>query len=91
MADKVAVMGTYGADIQSAMAVQIKAEMAARDWRQSDLSKATGIVSSTLHRYLSGARDIPLPVFAEIAQALGLSMIELAARAQRRLDGENVQ
>lgn len=84
-------MGTYGNDIQSAMAVQIKAEMAARDWKQSDLANASGIPTSTLHRYLSGARDIPLPVFAEIAQALGMSMIELATRAQRRLDGENIQ
>jgi transcriptional regulator with XRE-family HTH domain len=84
-------MGTYGTDIQSAMAVQIKAEMAARDWKQSDLANASGIPTSTLHRYLSGARDIPLPAFAEIANALGMSMLELAARAQRRLDGENVQ
>lgn len=84
-------MGNYGDDIQAAIATQIKAEMAARDWRQSDLSRATGIVSSTLYRYLSGQRDIPLPAFAEIAGALGLSMVELAARAQRRLDGENVQ
>jgi transcriptional regulator with XRE-family HTH domain len=84
-------MGNYGTEIQAAMAVQIKAEMAARDWKQSDLARATGIVSSTLYRYLSGARDIPLPVFAEIAQALGLSVIELAGRAQRRLEGEYVQ
>ena len=83
-------MGTYGADIQSAIAVQIKAEMAAKDWKQADLSKATGIVGSTLSRYLAGGRDIPLPVFAEIAKALGLSMIELAQRAERRLAGENV-
>jgi transcriptional regulator with XRE-family HTH domain len=84
-------MGTYGNDIQSAMAVQIKAEMAARDWKQSDLAMFSGIPTSTLHRYLSRARDMPLPVFAEIASALGLSMVELASRAQRRLDGENVQ
>ena len=84
-------MGTYGTDIQSAMAAQIKAEMAAKDWKQTDLATASGIATSTLHRYLSGARDIPLPVFAEIANALGLSMIELAVRAQRRLDGEDVR
>jgi transcriptional regulator with XRE-family HTH domain len=84
-------MGTYGTDIQSAMAVQIKAEMAARDWKQPDLAEKAGIPTSTLHRYLGGTRDIPLPAFAEIASALGLSMVELAARAQRRLDGENVQ
>lgn len=84
-------MGTYGADIQSAVAVQIKAEMAARDWKQSDLAAASGIPTSTLHRYLSGSRDMPMPVFAEISRALSLSMIELAQRAERRLAGENVQ
>lgn len=83
-------MGNYGTEIQKAIAVQIKAEMAAKNWNQSDMVKATGIVGSTLSRYLNAGRDIPLPVFADIAKALGLSMIELAARAQRRLDGENV-
>jgi len=83
-------MGTYGNDIQSAIAVQIKAEMAAKDWKQADLSRETGIVSSTLYRYLSGARDIPLPVFVDIADALGLTIIELVARAQRRLDAQDV-
>jgi len=83
-------MGTYGNDIQSAIAVQIKAEMAARDWKQPELAKRSGIPTSTLHRYLTGERDIPLPAFAEIANALGVTYLELAGRAQRRLDGENV-
>jgi transcriptional regulator with XRE-family HTH domain len=83
-------MGTYGHDIQAAIAVQIKAEMAARDWKQPDLAREAGIPTSTLHRYLAGGRDIPLPAFADIAAALGLSYVELASRAQRRLDGENV-
>jgi len=84
-------MGTYGNDIQSAIAVQIKAEMAAKDWKQPELAKRSGIPTSTLHRYLTGERDIPLPVFVEIANALGVTYVELAGRAQRRLDGENVQ
>jgi len=84
-------MGTYGQDIQSAIAVQIKAEMAAKGWKQAELAKRAGINTSTLHRYLAGDRDIPLPVFVGISDALGLSYIELAGRAQRRLDGENVQ
>jgi transcriptional regulator with XRE-family HTH domain len=83
-------MGNYGAEIQKAIAVQIKAEMAAKDWKQADLAKATGIVGSTLSRYLAVGRDIPLPVFVDIAQALGLPLSELIGRAQRRLDGENV-
>jgi transcriptional regulator with XRE-family HTH domain len=83
-------MGNYGERIQSAIAGQIKAEMAFKGWKQADLAKATGIVGSTLSRYLAGGRDIPLPVFADIANALDLSMIELAQRAERRLNGENV-
>lgn len=85
-------MSTYGDDIQAAIVAQIRAEMAVKGWGQKDLSIESGIATSTLGRYLAKneARDIPLPVFAEIARALGLPMIELAARAQRRLDGENV-
>lgn len=83
-------MGNYGTEIQKAIAVQIKAEMAAKDWKQADLVKATGIVNSTLSRYLAGGRDIPLPVFVDICHALGLPIGELIARAQRRLGGENV-
>lgn len=84
-------MGNYGTEIQAAIATQIKAEMAAKNWKQADLSKATGIVGSTLSRYLNAGRDIPLPVYADIANALDLSMVELAQRAQRRLEGKNVQ
>lgn len=80
-------MENYGTKIQDAIAKQIKAEMAYKGWKQADLSKATGIVGSTLSRYLAGGRDIPLPVFVEIANALDLSIVELAQRAQRRLDG----
>ena len=73
------------------MVTQIKAEMAARDWKQPNLAEASGIPTSTLARYMNGSRDIPLPAFAEIAKALELSYFELAARAQRRLDGEDVR
>jgi len=65
--------------------------MAALGWKQAELAKRAGLNVSTLHRYLAGERDIPLPVFVGISDALGLSYLELAARAQRRLDGENVQ
>ena len=83
-------MGTYGTDIQAAIATQIRAELAAKGWKQAELAKRAGIPTSTLHRYLTGERDIPLPAFAEIANALDLPYIELAGRAQRRLDGEDV-
>ncbi|HEX9089786.1 MAG TPA: helix-turn-helix transcriptional regulator [Arthrobacter sp.] len=72
------------------MTVQIRAEIAALGWKQSDLAAAVGMPTSSLHRYLAGVRDIPLPVFIEIAHALGLSLTELLARGQRRQDSSNV-
>lgn len=83
-------MGTYGSDIQKAIVAQIRAELAANGITQSDLAERTGMPTSTMSRYLSvkSGRDIPLPAFADISRALGLSMTELAARAQRRLEGQ---
>jgi transcriptional regulator with XRE-family HTH domain len=83
-------MGNYGTDIQAALVTQIKAEMAARDLKQSDLAEKSGIPTSTLHRYLNGSRDIPMPQVIEMASALNLSILELVERAQRRLDGKDV-
>ncbi|MBT8161049.1 MULTISPECIES: helix-turn-helix domain-containing protein [Arthrobacter] len=83
-------MGTYGTDIQAALIKQIKAEMAALDWKQPELAQKAGIPKASLHRYLSGDRDLPLPAFLNIANALGLSLGELTERAQRRLDGKDV-
>jgi transcriptional regulator with XRE-family HTH domain len=84
-------MGTYGIDIQAALVTQVKAEMAARDMKQPDLAERAGIPTSTLHRYMKGERDIPMPVAFSMASALDLSLIELFQRAERRLEGKDVQ
>ena len=84
-------MGNYGSEIQSALVVQVKAEMAAKDMRQKDMAARIGMQTSTLSRYLSGERDIPMPVVFSMADALDLSIIELVQRAERRLEGKNVQ
>jgi transcriptional regulator with XRE-family HTH domain len=72
--------------VQAAVIMQIKAEMGALDWKQPDLAAASGIPTSTLHRYLSGTRDIPLPALAELSRALGLTLVELLTRARHRQD-----
>ena len=83
-------MGNYGSEIQSALVVQVKAEMAAKDMRQKDMAARIGMQTSTLSRYLSGERDIPMPVVFSMADALDLSIIELVQRAERRLEGKDV-
>ena len=84
-------MGNYGTDIQAALVTQIKAEMAALDMKQKDMAQSVGMQTSTLSRYLSGERDIPMPVAFSMADALDLSIVELVERAERRLEGKNVQ
>lgn len=71
-------------EVQAAISAQIKAEMGAKGWREADLAKAAGMPSSSLNRYLAGARDMPLPIAAELGITLGLEFIELVRRAQRR-------
>jgi len=84
-------MGNYGEAIQSALVAQVKAEMGAQDMKQKDMAAKVGMQTSTLSRYLSGERDIPMPVVFSFASALDLSIIELVQRAERRLEGKNVQ
>lgn len=84
-------MGTYGNDIQAALVKQVKAEMAARDMKQKAMADKLGMQGSTLSRYLAGERDIPMPVVFGFADALGLTVVELVERAERRLSGEQVQ
>lgn len=84
-------MGTYGQQIAAAMIVQIKAEMAARDWNRQELAKRSGISTSSIYRYLDGERQMKVQDIADISDALGLSYLELATRAQRRLDAEDVR
>lgn len=84
-------MGNYGKEIAAAMIVQIKAEMSARDWNRQELAKRSGISTSSIYRYLDGERQMKLQDIADIADALDLSYLELATRAQRRLDGEDVR
>jgi transcriptional regulator with XRE-family HTH domain len=54
------------------------------------MAERIGMQTSTLSRYLSGDRDIPMPVVFSMANALDLSIIELVQRAERRLEGKDV-
>ena len=78
-------MNEPGRALQAAMTEQIRVELTMRQWTQADLCTAAGINGSTLHRYLAGTRDIPVPVCVEIARALSLSWVELLSRAEERL------
>lgn len=78
-------MGFYKENLPTAVAEQLRAERAARQMSFKDLVAATGMAEQTLIRYFNGKRDIPLNQLAAIADALGLSPVELVTRATDRI------
>jgi transcriptional regulator with XRE-family HTH domain len=85
-------MSDYGKRIQSAVRAQIRAEIAAAGLKQADISRMTGIDTGQLSKLLNDKmnRDISYVVMADISKALGLTVPELAERAERRLEGQGV-
>lgn len=78
-------MGTYGDNLAAAVAEQLRAERAAKRWTYKDLANAAGMTEQTVMRYLTEKRDIPLPEFAALADALNLSPVDIINRAIERI------
>jgi len=79
---------TYGEQLESAVALQVKVELTERGMDQKDLAEAAGLERVTLNRYLKGHRSMPMPIFFKIAQALDMSAQELMSRAESRIAPE---
>lgn len=77
-------MSTYEG-LETAIATQIRVELAENGMEQRDLAEAVGIESATLSRYMTGKRSMPMPTFFRVAGALGLSPQVLMQRAEARL------
>lgn len=62
---------------------QIRVELTSRGMTQQQLADAIGIERATLSRYLNG-KPMPLMVYLNLAEALGLSPQALMRRAEDR-------
>jgi transcriptional regulator with XRE-family HTH domain len=78
-------MNTYGERLELALSTQIKVELVEHDMDQKDLAAAIGIESATLSRYLKGHRNMPMPTFFKVAEALGVTPRVLMERAEARI------
>lgn len=65
---------------RSALAGEIRAELARQNLTYSALAEATGITPSTISRRLQGVKPFDLDEIHTIAQFLGLKVSELTAR-----------
>ena len=81
----------YGDRMQRAIRAQIKAEIAVRNLKQNDVAASAGLYSSTMSRYLRDSKpDMPLAALGAIAKALGLSIVTIVQRAERRTLEDNL-
>lgn len=75
--------------LDKALAVQIRIELATRDWSQKDLAAKIGVTRETLNKYMKGRSSMPMPVFAELAATLGYSPRGLMELVQDRIPAED--
>jgi len=81
-------MGNYGAEIQTAIAEELRSERAVQRITMDEIADRSGMVKITLHRYMQGSRDIPVKALADICRALNVPMGEIIARAETRLSAK---
>ncbi|MGK3708740.1 helix-turn-helix domain-containing protein [Arthrobacter sp. IK3] len=80
---------TYEERLAAAIIVQLRVEMAARDWNQQVLSERLNIFPATLNRYLKGHRQVPMVTFIQMARVFGMKAAELLGAAEDRMEPAN--
>jgi len=68
----------------------LREQMATCGWSQNQMARAIGINHSTLSTIFSGKRRPGIETYIKIAQALGVDITEVLARAGYELPGTNV-
>lgn len=81
-------MPTYGADVNLAVAAELRAQRARVRISFDDLAKITGLSKTTVLHYLNGKRSIPLPALALLCRALDIEMQDVFVLAQKALQKE---
>ena len=79
-------METYGAQFNTAIAAELRAQRARMSMTVDALVEKTGISKSAVLHYLNDQRQIPLPAFYEICSALGADPIALTQIASQQLE-----
>lgn len=70
----------------AAVAAELRAERARKQLSQDDLVEATGLSKSAVVRYLNGQREIPLPAYFALCDALHVSPTVVFERVEESLE-----
>ncbi|WP_455676388.1 helix-turn-helix domain-containing protein [Pseudoscardovia suis] len=80
-------MSDYSERFAKDLAAELRAEKARKQVNDEDIAQATNTHRVSISRYLSGARPIPLTVFADICDYLGVPPSKVIDEAEKRARG----
>lgn len=80
--DSTGAKNADAADFAAAVAAELRAERARKKVTFDEVVERSGLSKSGVLRYLNGQRDIPLPAFFAICEALGVSPTVIFERAE---------
>lgn len=83
-------MKTDAERFNAAVGRQLRAEIAAGGSSISAMARRLGIARSTLDNYVTGSRDIPVPMAYAVCDALGLRTSDFVTRAETRFIAESL-
>lgn len=78
-------MTTEDRELQRAITVELKVELASREWTQAELAERAGVSRETMNRYMRNKVGMPISTFDAICRALGASPAAIIARALERI------
>ena len=79
-------MTEYGEQFNAAVAAELRAERARVGTSYDELVRLSGLAKSSVQRYLSGKRDIPLPALLDLCRALNISPRVIFDRAYESVE-----
>jgi len=78
-------LDAYAEKYRKALLEALEEKKDERGVSYSEIEDYVGLDRSTLHRYLSGKRDIPWTRLAAICAAIGVSLPEVMREVEKRL------
>lgn len=79
-------MNEYGDEFSNAVAGELRAQRARVKITFDQLTERTGMAKTTVLNYLNGRRDIPIPAFIALCEALSVSPGDIFDAAEKAVE-----
>ena len=79
-------MGIYKENLPRVIREQLQGERNIKGWTYSQLADAAGLKEQSVMRYLTGKREIDLPILAALSEGMGIDPMVIMKRATERIE-----